>query len=109
MKHAHHGMDAEVAHSPLDMSAQTGPDDQETVSAASTELSKAAGTAAKSSHSDKQKCSACASCCSVSAILNTVATIPAPAATPTVFAAVVPTVDAFAVGGPDRPPRIVLA
>ncbi len=68
-----------------------------------------AAASVQGSYSVKQKCSACASCCSVSAILNTVVTIPASAATATVFSAVVPTVEAFAVGGPDRPPRIVLA
>ena len=60
-------------------------------------------------HAEKQKCSACASCCSFGAILNSVLTVPAPDLTPTVFSVVVPTVDAFAVDGPDRPPRIVLA
>ena len=42
-------------------------------------------------------------------MLSTVVTIPVPATTNTLFCTVVPTVDAFAVGGPDRPPRIVLA
>lgn len=64
---------------------------------------------AKFMHADTHKCSACASCCSVGAILNTVLTVPAPELTPTVFSAVVTTVDAFATDGPDRPPRIVLA
>ncbi len=63
----------------------------------------------KGVHGDKQKCSACASCCSIGAILNSVLDVPAPDLTPTTFAVVVPTVDAFAVDGPDRPPRIVLA
>ncbi len=107
--HAHHGTDAQVAHEHHDTSALAGQVEQETASSTSPESSKAAATAARGGHSDKQKCSACASCCSVGAILNTVRTIPAPAATPTVFSAVVPTVEAFAVGGPDRPPRIVLA
>ena len=60
-------------------------------------------------HGDKQKCSACASCCTFGAILSTVLVVPAPAVTPTVFSAVVPTVDAFAADGPERPPRSVLA
>ena len=64
---------------------------------------------AKGGHADQQKCSACASCCSIGAILNSVLAVPAPELSPTVFAVVVPTVDAFAVDGPDRPPRIVLA
>lgn len=63
----------------------------------------------KATQPDTHKCSACASCCSVSALLNTVLSVPAPELTTTVFAAVVTTVDAFATDGPDRPPRIVLA
>lgn len=63
----------------------------------------------KASHAAKQKCSACASCCSLGAILTAVPDIPVTESAPTVFATVVPTVDAFAVDGPDRPPRIVLA
>lgn len=60
-------------------------------------------------HADKQKCSACASCCSIGALLSSVLAVPAPALSPTVFSVVAPTVDAVAVDGPDRPPRIVLA
>jgi hypothetical protein len=67
-----------------------------------------AATATQLPDVDQQKCSACASCCSVGAIVSTVVTIAVPAGSPTVFDAVVPTVDPFAVGGPDRPPRIVL-
>ena len=63
----------------------------------------------KVSHGSKHKCSACASCCSVGAILNSVQALPAPVFTPTVFSAVVPGVDRFAADGPDRPPRMVLA
>jgi hypothetical protein len=59
--------------------------------------------------SSAHKCSACASCCSVGAILNSVLDVPAPALVPTVFSAVVPVVVAFAADGPDRPPRRVLA
>ena len=64
---------------------------------------------AKVSDASKHKCSACASCCSVGAILSSVLAVPTPVFTPTVFSAVVPSVDAFAADGPDRPPRIVLA
>ena len=64
---------------------------------------------AKVSHASKHKCSACASCCSVGAILSSVLAVPAPVFTPTVFSAVVPSVDTFAADGPDRPPRMVLA
>jgi hypothetical protein len=63
----------------------------------------------KSGSGTKQKCSACASCCSVGAIPTSWPHVPATDAAPTVFTAVVPTVDAFAAGGPDRPPRHVLA
>ncbi len=64
---------------------------------------------AKGSDASKHKCSTCASCCSASAILSSVLTVPAPVLTPTVFSAVVPRVDTLAADGPDRPPRIVLA
>ncbi len=63
----------------------------------------------KVSDASKHKCSACASCCSVGAILSSMLAVPAPVFTPTVFSAVVPSVDPFAADGPDRPPRIVLA
>jgi hypothetical protein len=64
---------------------------------------------AKVSQVATQKCSACASCCSVGAILTTVQGIPATDPAPTVFNTIVPTVDLFAAGGPDRPPRSILA
>ena len=67
------------------------------------------GVSAKASDASQHKCSACASCCSVGAILSSVLAVPAPVFTPTVFSAVVPRVDTFAADGPDRPPRIVLA
>ena len=60
-------------------------------------------------HTSKQKCSACASCCSIGAILHAVVSVPAPVLTPTLFSVVVPSVGAFAVDGPDRPPRSFLA
>jgi hypothetical protein len=63
----------------------------------------------KATQAAKQKCSACASCCSLSAILTTVPVVPATDSAPTVFITVVPTVDAFAADGPDRPPRNVRA
>ena len=44
----------------------------------------------------------------VGAILTTVPVVPATEAAPTVYTTVVPTVDAFAADGPDRPPRNVL-
>ena len=56
-------------------------------------------------HADPHKCSACASCCSAAAILNSAPVVPAPEVSSTEFVAVVPTVDPFVAGGPDRPPR----
>lgn len=67
-----------------------------------------AASYAKVGDSSKHKCSACASCCSVGAILSSVLAVPAPVFTLTVFSAVVPSVDTVATDGPDRPPRIVL-
>ena len=63
---------------------------------------------AKVSDPGTQMCSACASCCSTGAILNSVLAVPALIFTPTVFSTVAPGVDTFAADGPDRPPRIVL-
>lgn len=62
----------------------------------------------KASQAAEQKCSVCASCCSLGAILTTVPVVPVTDAAPTVFNTVVPTVDAFAADGPDRPPRNAL-
>ena len=58
---------------------------------------------------DAHKCSACASCCSAGAILNTVPAEPLPELVAAVFARWVASVDPFAVDGPDRPPRPSLA
>ena len=82
------------------MAAQADKDDSASASPA---------VSAQGSHAVKQKCSACASCCSLGAILSPMLAVPAPTVTPTVFSAVVLTVSAFAADGPDRPPRIVLA
>ena len=79
------------------------------VAAEDSSASAASVASAKVSHASKHKCSACASCCSVGAILNSVLEVPAPVFTPTVFSTVVPSVDTLAADGPDRPPRIVLA
>ncbi len=99
-QHAHHGGMPGTAHQHPELAALAdGHSSLVTPSAASTD----AGGAVH------QKCSACASCCSVSAILSSVLAVPAPLFTPTVFSAVVPTVDTLAADGPDRPPRIVLA
>ena len=92
--HSHHG-DALSAHE-FDSGA----------AAAVTSADDAPATA-KASPAAKQKCSVCASCCYLGAILNSVPVVPATDSGPTVFTAVVPTVDAFAADGPDRPPRNV--
>lgn len=93
--HAHHGVDDAADH--LHPAAQA--DENPSASAASGKVVDAT----------KHKCSVCASCCSVGAILSSVLAVPAPAATPTVFSAVVPSVGTFAADGPDRPPRFDLA
>ena len=98
--HAHHGREARTTHEHLDAAVQANEDGSASARAAAP---------AKSVPSDQHKCSACASCCSVGVILNTVLVVPAPVVTPTLFSVVVPTVDAFAADGPDRPPRLVLA
>lgn len=95
----HHGAELS-APGHHDMAVQADEDDSASASPAAT---------SQGSHAVKQKCSACASCCSLGAILSPLLAVPAPAVTPTVFSAVVPTVSAFAADGPDRPPRIVLA
>lgn len=64
---------------------------------------------AHASEGDPQKCNACASCCPLGAMLSTVPVFPATDPAPTVFTMVVPTVSAFAVDGPERPPRSALA
>jgi hypothetical protein len=99
-EHAHHGASAATAHEHDKVAASV--DD---VSAASVD-SAASPVFSKAS---TQKCSACASCCSLGAILNSVLAVPEPIFSPTVFSTVVPSVDAFAADGPDRPPRYVLA
>ena len=100
---------AEHVHPQADAQGSHGDHDKTTAARADSADAGSSAAPAKSGHADKQKCSACASCCSIGAILNSVLAVPAPELTPTVFSVAVPTVDAFAVDGPDRPPRIVLA
>jgi hypothetical protein len=97
--HAHHGGDASEAHEHH----QHSPNAEEEVHSSSTSSSPD-----PVSHG-KHKCSACASCCSIGAIPSAALAVPKADFSPTVFSAVVPTVDRFAADGPDRPPRIVLA
>ncbi len=107
--HAHHGTQGQMAHKHQDTFTGVGQVDQVTASSASPDPSTVAATPASGVQSDQHKCSACASCCSAGAILNKALKLPEPAASSTVFSAVVPTVNAVAVDGPDRPPRMVLA
>ena len=58
---------------------------------------------------DPHKCSACAACCLAGAILGAMPRVAAAEAGPTSFDAVVTGVPRFTTGGPDRPPRAVLA
>jgi hypothetical protein len=67
-----------------------------------------AGKTAALADLGKYKCSACAACGSGCALPSHMPVIEAPEFGATVFLAVVPAVEAFAVGGPDRPPRSVL-
>ena len=99
-QHSNHRSGTHSAHAHHDMSALA---DEGNSAAADSAASPPGG------HADKQKCSACASCCSIGAMLSSTIAVPVPDVTPTVFSAVVPSVDAFATDGPDRPPRIVLA
>ena len=98
--HAHHGGTAATKHEHPQIAAPA--DEHSSTSAVS-------AASAKVSDANKHKCSACASCCSIGAILSSLLAVPAPVFTPTVFSAVVPSVDTLAADGPDRPPRIVLA
>lgn len=56
----------------------------------------------------EQKCNACASCCFVGAILNTLPVVPATEPAPAMCTAVVATVDAVAPTALTAPPRNVL-
>lgn len=101
--------DSIEAHSHIGVEAKTGHGATATMADEDGHAAAPSVAPVKATQADTHKCSACASCCSVSALLNTVLSVPAPELTTTVFAAVVTTVDAFATDGPDRPPRIVLA
>jgi hypothetical protein len=61
--------------------------------------------AQKLAQADQHNCSACAACCSAAAFSSNVVMVPAPQFEPTEFSSVVPSVDRFVSGGPDRPPR----
>ena len=91
-RHHHHAVPATGADA-ADASANTSP----------------APDGAAAVAADVHKCSACASCCSAGAILNTVPSVPMPEFATLVFADWVVSVGPFAVDGPDRPPRSILA
>ena len=99
-KHAHHDG---AAVTPYAHDGVTAAADEHLPASASF------AAAAKVSDPGTHKCSACASCCSVGAILSAALAVPAPVFTPTAFPTVAPCVDTFAADGPDRPPRIVHA
>jgi hypothetical protein len=67
-----------------------------------------AGQAAPTADLGKYKCSACAACGSGCALPSRMPLVAAPEFGATLFIAVVPAVEAFAVDGPDRPPRNIL-
>lgn len=56
-----------------------------------------------------QKCSVCAVCCSTAAIHDTALALPRVEPVAADFARLAPEVEPFATGGPDRPPRHILA
>lgn len=58
---------------------------------------------------DAHKCSACAACCLAGALLGAMPRVVAAEVGPTSFDVVVTSVPRFTTGGPDRPPRVVLA
>jgi hypothetical protein len=67
-----------------------------------------AGQAKSLADLGKYKCSACAACGSGCALPSHMPAIATPEFGATVFVAVVPAVEAFAVDSPDRPPRRLL-
>ena len=93
--HSHDGAAAQLAHAheggAVDASMDSDPS------------APASGTQAQ-----PHTCSACASCC-MGAMLSSAPPMPVTDFAATVFATVVVGVDAFAVDGPDRPPRPFLA
>lgn len=96
----HHDSPAASHHEKIKATAQEDEDSH---------ASSSSVAAAKIDPASKHKCSACASCCSIGAILNSVLAVPSPFFTPTVFSDLVPSVEALASEGPDRPPRFVFA
>ncbi len=100
--------DAEAAHQPQDSAAHShheAADGQ----AGLTASDEAAAPDTLSKSGSLQKCSVCASCCSAAALHDTVARLPVFDPVAADFPALAPAVEPFAAGGPDRPPRHLLA
>jgi hypothetical protein len=57
----------------------------------------------------KTRCGDCGPCCSSAAVLDLALQVPEAMPTPAVFVPLVPRVEKFAIAGPDRPPRALLA
>ena len=81
-------------HQALALTSQPSTGDQESLSSDAT-------------NAGSHKCSACASCCTVGALPDTVLTVPTPEIPVAFFTTPAPAVEAFAADGPDRPPRPV--
>ena len=62
-----------------------------------------------SAHSANTRCDDCGPCCSSAAVLDLALRVPEAIPTPAVFVPLVPRVEKFAIAGPDRPPRALLA
>jgi hypothetical protein len=111
----HHGQASAVAathladepHQPHDSTAHSHDaiDNAKAENTASDETA----PADKFTQAAMQKCSVCASCCSAVAIHDTVPKLPVLEPMVADFAALATVVEPFATGGPDRPPRHLLA
>ena len=111
----HHDPAAVAAAAHEAVAAQPGPQLAAPSQVAGTggpaEMPGADETAASSSFAttDMNKCSACAACCSSAAMHQAAPKLPVVEAAAADFAALASSVEPFAAGGPERPPRPVLA
>lgn len=103
--HAHDHAAGQAAHDHHRSTASAGPADAAQASASGSPAPDANAVLSADAH----RCSACASCCSAGAILNTVHSVPMPEFAVAVFEDWAASVAPFAVDGPDRPPRSRLA
>lgn len=94
--HSHDGAAAQVAHGHV-------------LAAVGGSMAGDASAPAPAGQAESHTCSACASCCSIGAMLGSAPSVPIADFAATVFATLAVSVDTFVVGGPDRPPRPVLA